>query len=59
MSLHTVLFEIIDGVGRLDLKPPGRLNGLATRMPHEEAEVLGSLGGHGFRGTSWLRPATC
>ena len=50
MSLQTIPFEIIDGVGRLNLNRPDRLNNFTTRMHREAADVLEVLGyGYGGR----------
>jgi 2-(1,2-epoxy-1,2-dihydrophenyl)acetyl-CoA isomerase len=45
MSYQTILFEVTDGVARLTLNRPERLNSFNTAMHAEVREALGSLRG--------------
>src|SRR3954471_8262512 len=49
MSYQTILFDVTDGVARLTLNLPDRLNSFKTAMHGDVREALGSLNGCGAR----------
>src|SRR4051794_37755428 len=49
MSYQTILFDVTDGVARLTLNRPDRLNSFNTAMHGEVREALGRLNGSGAR----------
>src|SRR5919106_4669952 len=44
MAYETILFDVADGIARLTLNRPDRLNSFTVQMHEEVADALGSLG---------------
>ncbi len=49
MSYQSIVFEVAEGIGRLTLNRPDRLNSFTTAMHAEVRDALGRLGAEGAR----------